>query len=543
MNNSVKTAVIPLSQISAHDMNYNLHPPEQVARLQQSLKTFGYVRRGVVQANGDGSFVWVAGHGIGEAAAAENYQELEVTVLPVDWSPAKVLAYMVADNELSRQAVSSDSRLAAVLAQVKEQGPEMVNSTGLDDKAVQSIINRANLGGGGEDAEPQISRADELQRVWGVEVGQVWRLPSRDGKGEHRIICGDCTDALTVAALMGGDVADTIHADPPYGMGKENEGIANDNLYREKLDAFQMEWWKAARGSIADNGSAYIWGNAEDLWRLWYAGGLKDSERLTIRNEIVWDKVNESGLYDGNGIGSRLSRLYAGISERCLFFMLGEQGFNNNADNYWDTWDSIREYLKTERDKMKWSIEDTKKIAGHSPTSGCHWFDRSQWTMPTEEVYKAWQKAARGDGFKREYDGFKREYDELKREFYSTRAYFNNTHDNMTDVWSFPRVTGDDRNGHATPKPVDMVGRAIKSSCPDGGIVYVPFCGTMPELIASENLNRYCRGIEIHPPYVAVTLQRYQDAFNITPELIPSTPRSTPNLATHSDASAKQVAK
>jgi DNA modification methylase len=71
-------------------------------------------------------------------------------------------------------------------------------------------------------------------------------------------------------------------------MGKEAEGIANDNLYRENLDAFQMQWWKACRSAIEDNGSAYIWGNAEDLWRLWYVGGLKASERLTFRNEIVW---------------------------------------------------------------------------------------------------------------------------------------------------------------------------------------------------------------------------------------------------------------
>ncbi len=370
------------------------------------------------------------------------------------------------------------------------------------------------------DAEPQTSRADELQELWQVETGQLWRLPSRTEGQEHRLICGDCTDGDVVARLFGNDVADMIHADPPYGMGKEKDGILNDNLYREKLDAFQMQWWMASRPHVADNGSAYIWGNAPDLWRLWYLGGLRDSERLTFRNMITWDKANESGLYDGNGIGSGLARMYAAIAEHCIFFMLGEQGFNNNADNYWETWDSIREYLKVERDKMGWSIEDTKRIAGHSLTSGCHWFDKSQWSMPTREVYGAWQHAAKGDGFKREYDELKREYDELKREFYATRAYFDNAHDNMTDVWSFPRVTGDDRHEHATPKPVEMIERVVKSSCPDGGIVYAPFAGTLPEVIAAENLSRQCRAVEISPAYVAVALQRYKDAFGIEPELI-----------------------
>ncbi|MCO5189124.1 MAG: DNA modification methylase [Anaerolineae bacterium] len=364
------------------------------------------------------------------------------------------------------------------------------------------------------DAEPQMSRADELREVWGVELGQMWRLPSRVEGQEHRLICGDCTDAAVVRRVMGGEVAELVHADPPYGMGKEKDGIANDNLYREKLDAFQMAWWRVIRPCVADNGSAYIWGNAEDLWRLWYCGGLRDSERLTFRNELVWDKGN------GQGMESDAHRMYPTATERALFFMLGEQGFNNNADNYWDGWEPIRLYLKGERDKMGWDNAICKTLAGHSPSSGCHWFDASQWSFVTEDVYTAWQAKAEGAAFRKEYDELRKEYDELRKEFYATRAYFDNTHDSMTDVWQFQRVVGDDRHDHATPKPVEMGTRAIKSSSQQGAAVYVPFGGTLPEVIAAENLSRQCRAVEISPAYVAVALQRYVDAFNITPELI-----------------------
>jgi len=290
-------------------------------------------------------------------------------------------------------------------------------------------------------------------------------------------------------------------------MGKEKDGVENDNLYASKLDAFQMQWWRVFRRHLTDNASAYIWGNAEDLWRLWYVGGLKDSERLTFRNEIAWAKAG------GQGIGSESHRQYATASERCLFFMLGEQGFNNNADNYWKGWNSIVEYLETNRKIAGWSIKDTKRIAGHSEKSGCHWFDKSQWSMPTEEVYKSWQREANNNAFKRDYD-------ELKRDFYATRAYFNNTHDNMTDVWSFGRVTGDERHGHATPKPVKMIARAIMSSSPDNGTVVEPFSGSGTTLVACEQLGRRCRAMEISPSYVAVAIQRWVDATNKTPELI-----------------------
>jgi DNA modification methylase len=228
---------------------------------------------------------------------------------------------------------------------------------------------------------------------------------------------------------------------------------------------------------------------------------------LTFRNEIAWAKAG------GQGIGSESHRQYATASERCLFFMLGEQGFNNNADNYWKGWNSSVEYLETNRKIAGWSIKDTKRIAGHSEKSGCHWFDKSQWSMPTEEVYKSWQREANNNAFKRDYD-------ELKRDFYATRAYFNNTHDNMTDVWSFGRVTGDERHGHATPKPVKMIARAIMSSSPDNGTVVEPFSGSGTTLVACEQLGRRCRAMEISPSYVAVAIQRWVDATNKTPELI-----------------------
>ena len=368
--------------------------------------------------------------------------------------------------------------------------------------------------------EAQIDRAEELREKWGVELGQLWRIPSRSVPGgEHRIICGDCTDAETVARVMQGEKAVLVHADPPYGMGKEKDGVINDNLYREKLDAFQMQWWRAARPYLADNGSAYIWGNAEDLWRLWYCGGLKDSERLTFRNEIVWDK--QFGL----GIGSDAHRMYPTVTERCLFFMLGEQGYNDNADNYWEGWEPIRRYLEGEARRVGLNNKKLKEICGVGSMYS-HWFTKSQWLFITRENYEKLQKAYRGDAFKREYDELKREYDELKREydelkreFYATRAYFDNTHDNMTDVWSFPRVAGDERYGHATPKPIEAMERAIKSSCPPNGIVYVPFLGTAPELVACERLGRLGRGVEISPGYVAVALQRLAD-MGLTPEAV-----------------------
>jgi DNA modification methylase len=64
----------------------------------------------------------------------------------------------------------------------------------------------------GADAEPQIDKAEELRQKWDVQSGQMWQL------GEHRIICGDCTDRAVVERVMGREKANMLLTDPPYGV-------------------------------------------------------------------------------------------------------------------------------------------------------------------------------------------------------------------------------------------------------------------------------------------------------------------------------------
>jgi DNA modification methylase len=469
----------------------NARTGHDIDQIAASIQEFGFADPIEAQ-RGTGRII--AGNGRYQAA-----RQLKMEAVPVVWhdmDDLQATRYGLANNRLTDKSEWDMDILPTLLAEVGTDIP------GFDDDFMASLDMGDTLAPA-EDPGADIDRADELRDKWQVETGQIWTI------GEHRLMCGDSTDGGSVLLLMDGETADLLHADPPYGMGKEKEGIQNDNLYREKLDDFQMAWWAAFRPSINDNGSAYIWGNAEDLWRLWYCGGLRDSERLTFRDEIAWDKGG-----GGMAVGTEAGRMYQ-RSERCLFFMLGEQGFNENADNYWEGWEPIRLYLEGERKKMGWDVPTMKRIAGHSDLSRDHWTSKSQWTFPTEKVYRAFQAEANHDAFKRDYDELKRDYDELKRDydelkkdFYATRAYFDNAHDNMTDIWDFPRVSGEDRHGHATPKPVHMIARAIKSSSPDGAVIAEPFLGSGTTMVAAEQLGRKCYGMEIDPKYCAVVLER-----------------------------------
>ena len=328
--------------------------------------------------------------------------------------------------------------------------------------------------------------------------------------GEHRLLCGDSTDSDAVAKLMDGHKADMAHNDPPYGMKKENVGVLNDNLNYSDLLDFNHEWIALQFMHLKENGSWYCWGIDEPLMDI-YSDILKPyikAEKATFRNLLTWDKGH------GQSQNSELTRSFATADEKCIFVMLGVQGFNDNADNYFEGFESIREYLLTQKNKLGWSVDKIIEITGKSSAS--HYFSKSQWHFPTREHYNSIREAAQGDAFHKEYDAFhkeydalKKEYDALKKEYYSTRAFFNNTHDNMNNVWHFARHNKDgSEGGHATPKPIPLCERAIKSSCPDNGLVLDFFLGSGSTMVASHQLKRKCYGIELDPKYCQVIIDR-----------------------------------
>ena len=336
--------------------------------------------------------------------------------------------------------------------------------------------------------------------------------------GHHRLLCGDSTDSNSVEKLMNGEKADMAHNDPPYGMKKEKDGVLNDNLNYDDLLDFNREWIALQFMHLKENGSWYCWGIDEPLMDI-YSEILKPyikEQKATFRNLITWDKGN------GQGQNSENTRSYAIADEKCLFAMLGVQGFNNNADNYFEKWDSIVNYLDTEKNKAKFTIKDCKRLAGHSEKSGCHWFDKSQWMMPTKETYDSWRNYCiennlnafekEYEEIKKEYEEIKKEYEEIKKEYYSTRAYFNNTHDNFNNVWKFDRhLRQGDEGGHATPKPIPLCERAIKSSCPDKGLVIDFFLGSGSTMVAAHQLKRKCYGMELDPKYCQVIVDRMRN--------------------------------
>lgn len=64
--------------------------------------------------------------------------------------------------------------------------------------------------------------------------------------------------------------------------------------------------------------------------------------------------------------------------------------------------------------------------------------------------------------------------------------------------------------GHGTQKPVELMRRPILNHTRRGDSVYDPFLGSGTTLIAAEELERVCYGIDIDPKYVDVIVKRWE---------------------------------
>lgn len=476
-------------ELQANPGNWRTHPARQLDALRGILASVGWVQRVIVNKNT--GFI-LDGHARVELAASEGAHEIPVVF--VDLEPDEERLVLATLDPIGALAGTDTSQLEALL-----------DSVSTDDPALQALLDELRDGipeveiieGQTEpDNVPSVS-ADAVSKT-----GDVWIL------GDHRVGCGDSTDLAMVERLIGpGTKAGLLHADPPYGMGKEADGVENDNLYREKLDRFQMDWWALWSTFCEDNASAYIWGNAPDLWRLWYCGGLSDAGNIAVRNEIVWDKQSTPGMK------SDLMTQYPEASERCLFIQFGEQLLGNvNQDNFFEGWEKNRGYMAAEATACGITGAILKEVCGVAMFS--HWFTKSQYTLIPEGHYNTLAETYPGH-FTRPWREMKETHDRAQADFRHSvdkrRSYFDNAHDIMRDTWTFKRVMGEERHGHATPKPVDMMERVMKSSLKRGGLVLEPFGGSGSTLMGAERTGRICYTMEMTPNYCDVIVKRWQE--------------------------------
>jgi DNA modification methylase len=495
MGKIAKVQEVAIEKIKPYENNAKIHGAEQVEKLKASIEEFGFLTPCLIDKN----YNLIAGHGR-VMAAKEIGMEKVPCVFIEGLTEAQRKAYTLADNRLGELGEWNMDMVMSELEELQEMDFD-IELTGFEIQV--------------ETEEPEIEEDSPPEEVeTRCKVGDLWEM------GGHRLICGDSTDTSVIDRLMDGAKADMVFTDPPYGMKKESEGVLNDNLNYDDLLDFNRQWIPLTFGALKENGSWYCWGIDEPLMDI-YSNILKPMQKenkITFRNLITWKKENDNPTMLFNGACSSNNRSYY-TNEKCLFVMCGVQGFNNNKEHYNDKYEGIRSYLEGEAKKVGLTSKKLTELTGVQMYG--HWFTKSQFTIIPREHYLKLQSYYGGKAFCKPYDELKtllldesEEFKTLKEAVMASRAYFDGTAAQCIDVWVHDVTSQKERANtgeHATPKPIELCGRAIKSSSREGELVLDVFGGSGSTLIACEQLNRKCYLCELDEYYCDVIIQRWEN--------------------------------
>lgn len=201
-NRIIEQRLVDAADLKPHPLNARRHPENQKRAVAGLLSEVGIVDSLTVYESAEyGGLVVLDGH-----LRKDMGGMWPVNVLNIDDDEAALLLSVF--DYTASLAELDGAALAELLARVE--------MTPVEDDGVRELLamlaaaNVVEVAKTDVDAEPQVNRAVELQQVWGTATGQLWQL------GEHRLICGDCTDAAVVARVMGGEKARTVVTSPPY---------------------------------------------------------------------------------------------------------------------------------------------------------------------------------------------------------------------------------------------------------------------------------------------------------------------------------------
>lgn len=305
----------------------------------------------------------------------------------------------------------------------------------------------------------------------------------------NRIYQRDCIEGMRM--IPDGSV-DLIIADPPYNIGKDKwDKWQTIDDYIEWMGKVIAEFQRV----LKPNGSIYIFHNdMPQIARLmeW----IRNNSSIKFKQLIVWNKKfpgasNEGFLQGFNEVEGL--RNYQKMAEYCLFYTFQDETGLTAVKLDVNNFSTLRTYFRD----FQHALGMTKKAiidAVGQRADHCFRWNSSQWDMPTPETYDALLALPWDAAF------IPREYESLREEYESLRYTFNNQKTHHS-VWNYEIAP---KQGHMTPKPVELIETILRHSSNENDVVLVPFCGSGSECVAATKLGRNFVSFELESKYVEI---------------------------------------
>ena len=330
MNSKLKIEYLSVSELRPYEGNPRVHSEKQIKKLMSSIQEYGIVLPVLIDANN----VIIAGHAV--VTASLNLQISEIPCVRASHlNEAQKRAYILADNRLAEDSSWDRAILKAEMLKLRDDYGLELESTGFESREILRLRMDIAETPKDEDLLPEASENIISQ------PGDIWQL------GEHRIICGSCTDHDTVKKLLQGEKPHLMITDPPLRTGK----VLND----DKAD--WREAWKLFPGDVA-----YIWHASIHVKEVMAS---LEACNFVIRSQIIWAKKNFA-LSRGD---------YHWQHECCLYALKNDESecpeIPGYCPGYEACWYAIREGKKSHwtgsrSESTLWQIDfDEDKITNH----------------------------------------------------------------------------------------------------------------------------------------------------------------------------------
>ncbi|RJF81556.1 site-specific DNA-methyltransferase [Azospirillum cavernae] len=321
-------------------------------------------------------------------------------------------------------------------------------------------------------------------------------------------------DAKEVLRALPDDCLDCVMTSPPYWGKREYEagGLGLEADHREYVTALAAIIAEVKR-ALKPEGS--FWLNLGDSyqgkglvgvpWRVAFT--LIDHQGWILRNEVVWNKLK-------GGMDTSKDRL-ANLHESLFHFVKQPKGYYYDAD-------AIRSKPRTAKIvngavvsatgvsgvrykrqiELSTSLQPLEKEAAFAALETILTDVAEGRLSDFRMVIRGQQRTTHSDNVK--LSGRAKEL--LDKGFYLLKYHPKGS--KPGDVWDIIPEDTQGRAAHFAAYPIDLCRLPLLATCPPGGIVLDPFCGTGTTLVAARLLGRKSVGVDLSRRYLELTQER-----------------------------------